>query len=279
MENAGHDPGMKKILITGGTSGLGLELVRLFLEKGYSVVAAGRDPSKLPDRYERLEFVRVDFGDLKGSAEIIEDITGKHCFSTIINNAGILSPFLYRSTADGFEYTFQVNFLTHLLLNEIIIKNKSEKLPLLIVAITSPAYRLHRLRSEHLLAERDYNPAKAYSGSKYLLSLMCRNLSSRHSKQNVIAISFDPGIFRSAIFRMQNPWFRSLYRIAAPFMRSPAKVARILKGILDSNNIDAGKIYNLRKKAFSLPVSDNGSEEVFWDCCLEKIRPFLNTRL
>jgi len=31
-----------KVLITGGTSGLGLELVKQFLRKGYSVVTKGR---------------------------------------------------------------------------------------------------------------------------------------------------------------------------------------------------------------------------------------------
>ena len=38
-----NDKGMNQtILVTGGTSGLGLELVRIFLKKGYSVVTTGR---------------------------------------------------------------------------------------------------------------------------------------------------------------------------------------------------------------------------------------------
>ena len=32
----------KNVLITGGTSGLGLELVKMFIEKGFIVIAAGR---------------------------------------------------------------------------------------------------------------------------------------------------------------------------------------------------------------------------------------------
>ncbi len=34
-----------KVLVTGGTSGLGLRLVKLFLKKGYEVVATGRQPA------------------------------------------------------------------------------------------------------------------------------------------------------------------------------------------------------------------------------------------
>ncbi len=44
---------LRTVLITGGTSGLGLELVKLYLDKGFEVVATGRNPSgKEADRPE-----------------------------------------------------------------------------------------------------------------------------------------------------------------------------------------------------------------------------------
>jgi len=268
METTGFDPGIKEILITGGTSGLGLELVKLFLEKGFKVVVTGRDPSRHSGCGSRLEFVVADFADLKKSARTFAEIAGRHDFRYVINNAGVLSPFHYKPTPDGLEYTFQVNFLTHLVLNEIIIRLRNNNLPLVILAITSPAYRLYRMISGNVLKERSYNPARAYSESKYLVSLMCKDLSFRYRDQNVCAISFNPGIFRSAIFRMQNPLFRSLYSIAAPFMRDPVKVAQSIVRVLESDSIDAGMIYNRRNESSNLHVSYDNYEEAFLAACL-----------
>ena len=45
-------------LITGGTSGLGLELVHLFLEKGYNVVATGRQQINLHGIRRKVHIVQ-----------------------------------------------------------------------------------------------------------------------------------------------------------------------------------------------------------------------------
>jgi len=265
-----------EILITGGTSGLGLELVKACLNKGYYVVAMGRDKSKLPVSGGRLEYARADFGDLSKTSGTLTDLCERHDFKFAINNAGILSPPEFTLTKDGSEYSFQVNFLAHLLINEIIIQMKKSNFPLVISTITSPVYRFTGKNLRYELSEPDYRPLKAYSDSKYFLALMCRYLSGRYSYRNVTAFSFDPGTFRSGIYRMQKPWFRNMYRIAAPFMRNPEKVAKIIIEILERKNIEPGKIYDLRKRTTTLSAPLNGLENDFWDYCAKKISPFLN---
>jgi NAD(P)-dependent dehydrogenase (short-subunit alcohol dehydrogenase family) len=267
-----------QILITGGTSGLGLELVKVYLRKGYQVTALGRDPSQLPGGDYMPEFAYIDFGDLKESARIIKDLCRTHHFDYVINNAGILSPPDYTTTKDGFECTFQINFLTHLLINEVIIQSRVDNFPIMIAAVTSPVHRLPGNRKRYVYDKSGYTPLKAYSDSKFLLSLMCRHLSIRELKRNVKAFSFDPGVFRSGIYRIQKPWFRMMYRIAAPFMRSPGIVAEAFAEILEFNNIETGKVYDLRKRVFSLSGSDSTTEKDLWNYCYEKISPFLNLR-
>lgn len=126
-----------KILITGGTSGLGLRLAKYFLEKGYDVVATGRKNITLTEYGEKFSLLRIDFSNMAQTSEAVKKICRNHRFDIVINNAGILSPPDFQLTGDGFEYTFQVNFLSHLMLSEIILTNSEPGRPLMIATTVS----------------------------------------------------------------------------------------------------------------------------------------------
>lgn len=263
---------LKKILITGGTSGLGYQLVIAFLKKGYHVVATGRKEVSIPEYSEKFSFYKVDFSDLGTTAHIFSQIAEAHQFDILINNAGVLSPPKRAVTSDGMEYTFQVNFLAHLLADEIIIRRQPTGKPLRIASITSPVYKLSRLDTEN---GSGYRPLKAYSESKLYLALMSERLSDKHINKSITAFSFDPGVFGSGIYRMQGRFFSILYMIAKPFMRSPENVAGTLSEIVTADNISANVIYHLNKHESRIPVYDKNVTDVFWKDCYEKIRPFL----
>jgi NAD(P)-dependent dehydrogenase (short-subunit alcohol dehydrogenase family) len=265
-----------KILITGGTSGLGLELVKTFLKEGYNVVATGRNSIDLPGYERKFSFYTFDFSDLIKTALSMKDICLKHEFDCVISNAGILSPPDFTVTKDGLEYTFQVNFLAHLLINEIILRKQPDNKSLKICAITSPVYRLAERESSLLRGNHDYRPLKAYSDSKYYLARMCRELSDRYPDRKLFCFSFNPGIFSSGIYRMQNSLFRLLYRIAALFMRNPSKVAEAIAEIISETNFTNGTVYDIRKRNLPLPDIDPTVSDEFWSNCYEKINDFLS---
>ncbi|MCX6333618.1 MAG: SDR family NAD(P)-dependent oxidoreductase [Bacteroidia bacterium] len=265
-------PGIKKILITGGTSGLGQELVQVFLEKGYHVVTTGRREFLSDKPVERLSYYRVDFSDLGITAHTFMEIAKAHEFDLVINNAGILSPSKHTLTKDGLEYTFQVNFLAHLLVNEIIIERQPATKPLRIATISSPVYRLAKL---DIKSGKHYWALIAYSNSKLYQALMCSHLPELNKGKDLKCISFNPGVFGSGIYRMQSRFFSFLYRIAAPFMRKPVRLAAVLAEILTREDVAGGVIYNLRKKARKIPVPEKNTAEIFWKECQEKINPFL----
>jgi NAD(P)-dependent dehydrogenase (short-subunit alcohol dehydrogenase family) len=263
------------ILITGGTSGLGLELVKIFLNKGYAVIATGRQLIELPDYAEQFEFYQVDFSNLTQVAFSIRKICEIHDFDFVINNAGVLSPPEFTPTINGLEYTFQVNYLAHLLVNEIIVRNNNNNKKLRIVAVTSPVYRLVKTDLSIQSDKKNYNAVNAYASSKLFLTLMCESLPSIYPDLNLSCFSFDPGTFRSGIFRMQKSWFRGLYRIAAPFMRSPAKVAKILSEILIRDEVVNGTIINKKKVLRAVPVTDKNQKAAFRNESYNLIYPFL----
>lgn len=267
---------MPKIIITGGTSGLGLELVKIFLNNGYSVVTTGRNSINLSGYNGEFNFFRMDFRDLRQTAESIKDICKKHEFDIVINNAGILSPPDFTLTKDGLEYSFQVNFLAHLLVNEIILGEQPFNKSLKICSITSPVYRFVKADWSLSPDPADYKPFKAYSESKYYLAWMGKELSARYPERKLDCFSFDPGTFSSGIYRTQSSMFQKLYMIATPFMRKPSRVADKLALIMSETNINSGAVYNIRKRTTSLTDIDSSIPELFWSNCYKKISSYLD---
>jgi NAD(P)-dependent dehydrogenase (short-subunit alcohol dehydrogenase family) len=78
---------MPKILITGCSSGFGLEIAQTFLSKGWDVVATMRNPRNdlLPDN-ERLNVMALDVTSEESIAKAV-DAVGP--LDALVNNAGV----------------------------------------------------------------------------------------------------------------------------------------------------------------------------------------------
>lgn len=265
-----------KALITGGTSGLGLALTKHFLEKGFEVVATGRKNISIPGFEDRLSLLLTDFSDMSQTSEAVNKICRNHSFDIVINNAGVLSPPDLLLTKNGLEYTFQVNFMSHLMIDEIILRNTEPGRPLIIASTVSPVYRIAKKDLAIYTGKSDYRPLKAYSNSKLCLALMSSYLPARYPVTELRCIGFDPGTFSSEIYRMQKGWFRLMYRLATPFMRSPEKVALRFGEVLERKDLADGAVYRSGKGKGSLPVADTRVVKTFWKECEKIIEQFIN---
>jgi NAD(P)-dependent dehydrogenase (short-subunit alcohol dehydrogenase family) len=267
---------VNNILITGGTSGLGLELVKYFLSEGYDVFTTGRDPKSIRFSNQRFHFIEVDFSDLSRVSEEIYHLTKQTIsFDIIINNAGILSPPVYTKTKNGFEHTFQVNFLSHLLIDEIILSNSKNTMLPLIVSITSPVYSWVKEVPDFNFDRSEYKAFKSYAISKFSLALMGIHLAEKYKKDRLRCFSFNPGTFSSGIYRMQNSWFQNMYRIASPFMRNPSKVAQILAEIIQQQKIFNGAVYRSKNSFKTMDYIDKETIDEFMTESYSKIQSYL----
>lgn len=260
-----------KVLITGGTSGLGHELVKRFLQEGYDVYTTGRNQNNLLNLGDRIRFIKIDFADLSSvKASIQELLNTGISFDIVINNAGVLSPPAYTLTPNGLEYTFQVNFLAHLLIDDLILGKKDNGDPLTIATVTSPVFNF--VKSDFKWPDGNaYSAIKSYSESKFYLLLIGEYLNKKYPEKPLSFIGFNPGTFSSGIYRMQNNWFHGMYHIASPFMRNPSKVAGLLKEILLEQEIHNGAVYRNRNNFKVLEHADSKVIDDFMIMCSGKL--------
>ncbi|MCW8834362.1 MAG: SDR family oxidoreductase [Colwellia sp.] len=94
----------KTCVITGGSSGIGLSIVKLFLENGYQVFNLDLSPSPLGT------FCSCDVTNIKQVTDIIEQISEKQAIDVLVSNAGIhFSANIEGTTEADFDKVFNLN--------------------------------------------------------------------------------------------------------------------------------------------------------------------------
>jgi NAD(P)-dependent dehydrogenase (short-subunit alcohol dehydrogenase family) len=160
------------VLITGSTAGLGLETARALLGKGATVMVHGRSPDRVERalatlaRPYRTHGVVADFSSLEEVRRLARGIA-RECerLDLLINNAGIaLWDGPRRVSADGYELTFAVNYLSHFLLTRELLPLLERSAPARIVNIASIGQA--PIDFDDVMLEREYDGRRAYGQSK-----------------------------------------------------------------------------------------------------------------
>ncbi|HHT67002.1 MAG TPA: SDR family NAD(P)-dependent oxidoreductase [Erysipelotrichaceae bacterium] len=162
----------REILITGGTSGIGLAIVNHLLYKGAKVVLLARNLSKAEkvkndfiEQYPEASISIIEYDQSKEELieSAIKEINDKHpTFDAIILNAGIFSPKNETSVEGEMTLTIKTNFYGLYLFTKKLLKTNKHPHRYIFQGSFSVGYRLKKITSL-----RDKNISK---WQQYLIS-------------------------------------------------------------------------------------------------------------
>ncbi|KEQ52168.1 SDR family NAD(P)-dependent oxidoreductase [Sphingobium chlorophenolicum] len=204
---AGIDLAGKRILVTGVSSGLGVETARALAAHGAQVVGAARDLDKARAAtagIAGLELIELDLASLASVRAAADALIAKAApFDAIIANAGVMAGTFGR-TEDGFETQFGTNHLGHFtLVNRIapLIRTGGR-----VVMVASGGHRFADVDLDDPGFEKTpYEPFIAYGRSKTATILFAVEFDRRHKGQGVRATAIHPGGIATDLGRHMTP--------------------------------------------------------------------------
>lgn len=225
----------KRIIVTGATSGIGLEIVNALAEQQHEIILISRNPQKLSDtvsglsrNYWSASFTPIQ-ADLSSMQDIIRAVQQiKERYTTIdvlINNAGgVIHD--YKKTADGLEYSFAFNHLSYFLLTGQLLPLLANSADPRIVVVSSEAHRGRKFHFDAVYERQPYIPMQAYGESKLGNLYFTYQLAEKLAGTAITVNALHPGIVRLPDTGTV-PWYRKLLRLLLRRNRvTPAEAAQ-----------------------------------------------------
>ena len=233
---AGLDLAGKTALVTGATSGLGLETMRVLALRGAHVIGTGRTLEKakeacasVPGRTTPVALELERWDTVAAGADLIKALGMP--IDMLICNAGIMAlPTLEQ--VYGIEKQFVVNHLGHFILVNRLLPQLQAAPQGRLVMVSSLGYQwapVAGIEFDNLSGERGYEPNKMYGQSKLANALMSLELARRFREagSTATANAIHPGIINTNLGRHFDSWKRVLSKLIGwTFMKSiPAGAA------------------------------------------------------
>jgi short-subunit dehydrogenase involved in D-alanine esterification of teichoic acids len=135
----------KTILITGGSTGIGLEAARQFLAEGATVIITGRSQKKLDaarNMYPALIAIQSDVAHEDEAKSLLQQVEKLGGIDMLYNNAGVLTAPLNLGIAsdrhfDDAAYEMNVNYLGVIRLNNLFLNMLKSRKESAIINTTS----------------------------------------------------------------------------------------------------------------------------------------------
>lgn len=205
----------KVMVITGASSGIGLETARALSATGATLFLTARDLKKAetalagilePGRVSLVEMDNASFASIRAAAvSILAKSNGR--VNILVNNAGVMGIQDLKLTEDGHEMHFATNYLGHFLLFQLLkpalLASSRPDFRSRVVNVASSAHRACNLieSDNYDFQKGGYQYGLAYANSKLATVYMANELDRRCGHWGLHATSLHPGAIDTDISR------------------------------------------------------------------------------
>jgi len=185
----------KRVLVTGGTHGLGMAMAEGLAEAGAELVISSTTPEKLEKaiaHYQSKGYTAsgyiFDITDEEEAARKVKEINTNHgAIDILVNNAGIIKRELAidMKVAD-FRRVIDVDLVGAFIMSQLVVKDMIERGGGKIINICS------------MMSELGRNSVSAYAAAKGGLKMLTQNLATEWAKYNIQVNGIGPGYFATA---------------------------------------------------------------------------------
>ena len=213
---------MKAVFITGGTTGIGMELAKLYAGRGWKVGVCGRDRAKFEESFEtgkeNVSFYAVDVANREDLKAAISDFSKSIGLDLLIANAGI--GYKFKTKVPDFDWSYKmvhvnllgVMYAFEAALDVMVPRGKGQ-----LVAISSIA---------------GYNGlpgVSAYSATKAAVQKYCESLHLDLRQFNINVTTICPGFVETPL--------TSTNTHAMPFIVKAPRAAQLIARAIDKKKM------------------------------------------
>ena len=270
---------IKNIIVTGGTDGIGLAIVKKLIEKKHKVFVIGRNSTKGNSvlnsiKSTDLEFFQCDLSELHEIKKLIKKLNNIKKIDVLINNAG--SIFDTRSlNSEGIEKTFALNHLSYFALSLGLVENLENSLDPRIINVSSNAHKRYKIDINDLENKVNYSGWKAYCRSK-LLNIFFTYSFKKEIKTKINSNCLHPGFVNSNFGNNNKNFYRFLVNILKNLLAIKTNEAALSPLNLalneDLSNLDGKYFFKMKEKKSSMESYNENLAKQVWDKSLEYIK-------
>ncbi|MET8529440.1 SDR family NAD(P)-dependent oxidoreductase [Micromonospora sp. NPDC005172] len=199
----------RRMIVTGGASGIGVETVRALANAGAEITVAVRDPARATGLVEGfagdatrggVRSAVLDLADLASVDAFVAAWDGP--LDALVANAGIMALPTRQLSAQGWELQLATNYLGHFALAVGLHDNLRAAGAARVVVVSSGAHLGAPFDVEDPQFERrPYDPWSAYGQSKTADVLLAVGISRRWSADGITANALNPGYIHTNLQR------------------------------------------------------------------------------
>jgi NAD(P)-dependent dehydrogenase (short-subunit alcohol dehydrogenase family) len=269
-------------LITGATDGVGKATALELAKKGFRVVIAARNGQKAEAVTQEIrasgcgdaESIVGNLASLRQVHKLAETFRARHQrLDVLVNNAGVFLP-KRTETEDGFEATYQINYLSHFLLTHLLLDELKKSEQGRIINLSSSVYATGRFDPQNLQSERKFSVFGTYSASKLFMLMFTEELAKRVAGTRVTVNAVHPGIVRTRMMLTAPGAFRFASYLSLPFSISPRKGARTsvyLATSTDVRRVSGHYFRNSKKTATKNRFDTEENRALLWDLSMKAL--------